>query len=55
MAESYESYEDIITKELLERMDKMLGYVPVGTVDLLHILTHPDVIELTKDYIKHFD
>ena len=39
-------------KELIERMKKMLGYVPIGTTDLLHVLTHPDLIDLTRRYVE---
>lgn len=38
--------------DLLKRLEKVVGYVPVGTSDLLHILTHPDVLQFTTRYIE---
>lgn len=38
-------------KALIQRIELLLGYVPVGTLDLLHILTHPDAIEVTQQYV----
>lgn len=38
-------------KRLIERVQKMLGYVPIGTLDLLHILAHPDCIEITRAFL----
>lgn len=37
---------------LLIKLNRMLGYVPIGTKDLLHVLTHPDVIDLTEEYVR---
>jgi len=46
-----EKSRDDTGKAILKKVKKMLGYDPVGMSDLLHILTHPDVINLTKAYI----
>jgi hypothetical protein len=40
---------------LIERMQEIIGYVPVGTRDLLNVLIHPDLIEFTKAYVKSRD
>lgn len=37
---------------LIKRVSQVVGYVPVGLKDLLHVLKHPDVIELTRSYIE---
>lgn len=39
-------------REIIQKMEKMCGTVPVGTLDLLHILSHPDVIMLTQAYLN---
>ena len=39
-------------KDLCYKIEKIVGYSPHGLGDLLSILVHPDVIELTKKYIK---
>lgn len=39
-------------KELIKKIERIVGYVPVGTKDLLHILKHPDIIELSKAYLQ---
>jgi hypothetical protein len=36
---------------LVQRIERMIGYVPIGTRDLLHILSHPDVIDITRKYL----
>lgn len=36
---------------LIAQIERMLGYVPIGTNDLLNILTHPDVIRLSLNYV----
>lgn len=38
-------------KALLHKLERVVGYVPIGTKDLLKVLTHPDVIRFTKQYI----
>lgn len=38
-------------KVIMQRAEKMLGYSPVGMLDLLHVLAHPDVIDLTWQYL----
>lgn len=37
--------------QVMGRVGLMLGYVPVGFVDLLHILKHPDMIGYTRAYL----
>lgn len=37
---------------IISKVEHIVGYVPIGTLDLLHILVHPDVIALTGAYIK---
>lgn len=39
-------------KALLNKLNRVLGSVPVGTKDLLRVLTHPDMIDFTWEYIK---
>lgn len=41
-----------VEEQLIKQLQRMLGYVPIGTRDLLHVLTHPDAIELTSEYIE---
>lgn len=36
---------------LIERIQRIVGYVPVGTRDLLHILSHPDIISYSERYL----
>ena len=36
--------------ELIGKISRVVGYIPVGTIDLLRILTHPDIIESTIAY-----
>ncbi len=36
---------------ILFQMERMLGYVPIGTRDLLACLAHPDMIALTREYL----
>lgn len=36
--------------ELIKRLERVIGYVPVGTYDLLRVLAHPDVVEYSLDY-----
>ena len=40
---------------VVKRMEKIIGYVPIGTRDLMHVLTHPDLIDLTKAWIASID
>lgn len=39
-------------KALIVKLKRIVGYVPVGILDLLHVLTHPDIIDLTMKYIE---
>ena len=39
-------------KVIMKKLKTMLGYEPTGMLDLLHILSHPDVIEDTKKYLQ---
>jgi hypothetical protein len=41
--------------ELIGTMKFMLGYVPAGTSDLLSIIAHPDVIQLTRAYLDEME
>lgn len=36
---------------LIARLERVVGYVPVGTGDLLHVLSHPDVLPFTDAYL----
>lgn len=36
---------------LINKVRQLVGYVPDGMDDLLHILSHPEVRELTFDYL----
>lgn len=38
--------------ELCKKIEKVVGYLPVGIGDILSILTHPDVINETEKYIN---
>lgn len=38
--------------ELFKQLQRIVGYIPGGSKDMLHCLLHPDVIELTEDYIR---
>ena len=38
-------------RAIMQQAEKMLGYSPVGMRDLLRVLAHPDVIELTREYL----
>lgn len=40
---------------VIERMRRMLGYVPVGTRDLLNVLAHPDCIAATRAFLDATD
>lgn len=42
-------------REIMILVDKMIGYPPTGMLDLLHILAHPEVIDLTRAYLKECD
>lgn len=37
--------------DIVFQMIKMVGYCPVGTRDLLRILAHPDMIDLTRKFL----
>lgn len=41
--------------DLLVRVERMVGRVPVGTVDLLNVLAHPDAIGLTRAFLDSKD
>ena len=42
-------------EELVEQVQEVLGYLPVGTRLVISALVRPDVIEATKRYIKEMD
>lgn len=46
---------DDARKAVLQKVCRMLGYDPVGMGDLLAILAHPDVIDLTRKYLDAAD
>jgi len=37
---------------LTKRYKQVVGYVPPMFTDLLHVLSHPDVIEHTREYLN---
>lgn len=37
--------------EVTKKIERMVGYVPIGTLDLMNILAHPDVIGLTRKFL----
>jgi hypothetical protein len=39
-------------QSLMIKLERVLGYTPIGTKDLLHVLTHPDIIDLTEEYVR---
>lgn len=39
-------------QEVLKKVERIIGYVPVGMLDLLRVLVHPDVIDLTEKYVS---
>ncbi len=48
---SYANREEL-EREIMRKVRRMLGYDPVGMTDLLHMLVHPDLIALTKEYVE---
>ena len=38
--------------EVVDRVAKVVGYVPHGLGDLLNVLTHPDVIDSTERFVR---
>jgi hypothetical protein len=55
MADTTAPIEGTIEWALLRRVERVVGYLPVGTCDLLRILAHPDVLPLTRDYLSELD
>lgn len=49
--------EDSLSPEdlLMEKVCRMVGYEPIGFRDLLHILSAPEVIELSRAYLDSKD
>jgi hypothetical protein len=43
---------DEARRELLKRIERVVGYPPVGMGDLLNVLTHPDVLPLTRAWLN---
>lgn len=43
--------------DLCKRVEKVCGRMPDGLGDILYVLTHPDVIDWTEEYINsvYFD
>lgn len=46
---------ELVEYEILRKVERIVGYPPTGMLDLLKILVHPDVIELTKKYVERHD
>lgn len=38
---------------LLNKLHRVLGAVPIGTRGFLNVLTHPDVIDYTEEYVRY--
>lgn len=38
--------------EVIERLHRVVGYVSPGMRDLLHVLTHPDVVDQLDRYVQ---
>lgn len=38
-----------------KKVERVVGYIPQGLGDILSILAHPDVIELTKKFLEEKD
>lgn len=51
----YDRASDIHEDAIIEKVKRIVGYVPVGTKDLLHVLVHPDVMAHTKLYVEARD
>lgn len=39
-------------RDVISRVNRAVGYVPIGFKDILHILSSPDVIEYTNEYVS---
>lgn len=39
-------------RQIMQKIAQIVGYVPVGTLDLLHLLVHPEVVNLTAEYVN---
>jgi len=44
--------EKQLEQEMMKKIKRMVGYEPVGMLDLLRLLTHPDLINMTKMYVE---
>lgn len=42
---------DLIEEQIFKRVQAITGQPPVGMLDLLRLLAHPDVIMLTRAYL----
>ena len=40
---------------VIKKVHRIIGHMPIGTRDLLNVLAHPDVIELTKAFLERMD
>jgi hypothetical protein len=36
---------------IIEQMKKMVGYIPTGTVDLLYVLIHPQMMDKVQELL----
>lgn len=43
---------DAIRREIFIKIERMVGYVPVGFGDLLNIITSPDMLPLTEQLLE---
>lgn len=43
-----------VRRAICVRIERMVGYPPTGFDDLLKILTHPDVIDLTRMLVDSY-
>jgi hypothetical protein len=50
-----EDYPIATQRELLAKVERVVGYLPIGTTDLLRVLAHPDVVRLTRRYLDAVD
>lgn len=46
------SSKRVAEAQVILQMNRMLGYIPIGTKDLLRILVHPDVLPLMESYLQ---
>lgn len=42
-------------EELISTIQELVGYLPLNTRDVLNILVHPEIIDVTKSFVKAMD